>query len=151
MVRQFLFVYSSYNIIFDLCKFHDFIVPQNGYYAHITGTQVGFRNCTIEVSDSWQENANFFLTQDSDTKIFVTDSSTIEGHFAAGYNGTSYIGHICVTRHSNSICGITSQRPFKDIEVGHIYFDTTLGKPIWFKGYDSGNNPIWVDATGTQV
>ena len=143
--NEILFVYSSHNIIFDLCKFHDFIVPQNGYYAYIAGTRVGFRNCCIEVSGNWQENAQFFLTQDSDTKIFVTDSPYIEGHFYAGNAGTSYMGHVCVTRHNNSICGITSQRPFNNIEVGHIYFDTTLGKPIYWNG------AAWVDAIGTPV
>ena len=39
--------------------------------------------------------------------------------------------------------------------IGTINFDTTLGKPIWYKGDDMTNPDkpfeIWVDATGTQV
>ena len=40
--------------------------------------------------------------------------------------------------------GTTAERPVIDI-VGFYYFDTTLGKPIFW----SGTN--WVDATGTAV
>ena len=35
--------------------------------------------------------------------------------------------------------------------TGFCYFDTTLGKPVWFKGLDVDNNPIWVDAAGEVV
>lgn len=37
--------------------------------------------------------------------------------------------------------GTTAERPFSP-SVGHMHFDTTLGKPVWWKG------PTWVDATG---
>lgn len=33
-----------------------------------------------------------------------------------------------------------------DVRVGTIFFDTTLGKPIWYKGSN-----VWVDATGVNV
>ena len=41
--------------------------------------------------------------------------------------------------------GNTTNRPSANIRTGQIYFDTTLGKPIWYDGTN------WVDATGTQV
>jgi hypothetical protein len=41
--------------------------------------------------------------------------------------------------------GATADRPTKGLYVGRPYFDTTLGKPIWYSG--SG----WVDATGAAV
>lgn len=41
--------------------------------------------------------------------------------------------------------GATGSRPTSLNKVGTCYFDTTLGKPIWWTG--SG----WVDATGTSV
>lgn len=41
--------------------------------------------------------------------------------------------------------GPTSSRPSVNLKAGQGYFDTTLGKPIWWKG--SG----WVDATGVTV
>ncbi|WP_175502224.1 hypothetical protein [Cytobacillus oceanisediminis] len=43
------------------------------------------------------------------------------------------------------VSGTTANRPSVN-EVGFQYFDTTLGKPIWYKG--SG---VWVDAVGTSV
>ena len=42
------------------------------------------------------------------------------------------------------ISGTTGQRPVVGT-VGYIYFDTTLGKPVWWNG------TAWVDATGTAV
>lgn len=44
--------------------------------------------------------------------------------------------------------GTTSARPALSnsiFHIGFLYFDTTLGKPIWWTGTK------WVDATGTQV
>jgi hypothetical protein len=41
--------------------------------------------------------------------------------------------------------GTTASRP-TDYVVGESYFDTTLGKPIWFKA-----TGVWVDAMGTTV
>lgn len=42
--------------------------------------------------------------------------------------------------------GSTSERPsLLSEDVGYMYYDTTLNKPIWFNGTD------WVDATGTTV
>lgn len=40
--------------------------------------------------------------------------------------------------------GPTSDRPSAPVTF-QSYFDTTLGKPIWYEGID------WVDATGTIV
>ena len=43
--------------------------------------------------------------------------------------------------------GTTANRPATaSLKVGTMYFDTTLGKPIFYKG--SG---LWIDATGTTV
>lgn len=41
--------------------------------------------------------------------------------------------------------GTTANRPTKNLWNGRTYFDTTLGKPIWY--YGTG----WVDATGAAV
>lgn len=40
--------------------------------------------------------------------------------------------------------GGTSERP-SNVQTGFMYFDTTLGKPIWYSG------SAWVDAVGTSV
>ena len=52
-----------------------------------------------------------------------------------------------VTDTCNSVrqSGTTAQRPTKNLWAGRPYFDTTLGKPIWYEG------PGWVDATGAAV
>jgi len=45
---------------------------------------------------------------------------------------------------SAGISGTTAQRPIEP-SVGYLYFDTTLGKSVWYKG------PGWVDATGAAA
>lgn len=40
--------------------------------------------------------------------------------------------------------GVTANRP-SNVNVGFMYFDTTVGKPIWWNG------SAWVDSTGTAV
>lgn len=41
--------------------------------------------------------------------------------------------------------GTTAQRPTYSLFIGRFFFDTTLGKPIWWNG------TVWKDATGTTV
>ncbi len=41
--------------------------------------------------------------------------------------------------------GESSQRPTQNVVNGTMFFDTTLGKPIWY------NHGHWVDSSGTQV
>ena len=42
--------------------------------------------------------------------------------------------------------GTTTDRPtLTSSDVGYTFFDTTVGKPIWWDGTN------WVDATGTTV
>lgn len=41
--------------------------------------------------------------------------------------------------------GTTANRPTSDLYVGRPFFDTTLGKPVWYDGTN------WVDATGATV
>lgn len=49
-------------------------------------------------------------------------------------------------RTMGAIKGTTTQRPtLVADDAGYQYFDTTLGKPIWWKG------TAWVDATGADV
>ena len=41
--------------------------------------------------------------------------------------------------------GETADRPAANLLTGQVYFDTTLGYPIWWSGTD------WVDSTGASV
>lgn len=44
-----------------------------------------------------------------------------------------------------TLSGTTAKRPTTLLWTGRPYFDTTLGKPIWYK------TAGWVDATGAAV
>lgn len=44
-----------------------------------------------------------------------------------------------------TMSGTTANRPTVGLWTGRMYFDTTLGKPIWYK------TAGWVDATGAAV
>jgi hypothetical protein len=41
--------------------------------------------------------------------------------------------------------GITADRPTERLQVGQYYFDTTIGRPIWWNGTN------WINAAGTVV
>jgi len=41
--------------------------------------------------------------------------------------------------------GTTANRPTERLEVGQYYFDTTIGRPIWYNGTN------WINAAGTVV
>ena len=60
----------------------------------------------------------------------------------------AWIGKIRLYAGSVSDSGTTANRPTSSLFVGRPYFDTTLGKPIWFK---SATPTVWVDATGASV
>lgn len=61
-------------------------------------------------------------------------------------NDTEKMGNICnITWLCNKISGTSNERPTTDLYAGNSYYDTTLGKPIWWTG------SAWVDATGATV
>ena len=41
--------------------------------------------------------------------------------------------------------GTTAQRPTSQLWTGRVFFDTSLGIPIWYDG------SAWVDSTGASV
>ena len=55
--------------------------------------------------------------------------------------------YAAIGRLGNAITGsgTTANRPTVGLYTGRPYFDTTLGKPIWYK------TAGWVDATGAGV
>jgi len=54
----------------------------------------------------------------------------------------SAVGKLC---NALTGTGTTAQRPTKGLYAGRPYFDSTLGKPIFYSGTG------WVDATGAGV
>jgi hypothetical protein len=41
--------------------------------------------------------------------------------------------------------GTTANRPTERLQIGEYYFDTTIGRPIWYNGTN------WINAAGTVV
>ena len=41
--------------------------------------------------------------------------------------------------------GTTANRPTDRVQIGQYYFDTTIGRPIWYNGTN------WINAAGTVV
>lgn len=61
-----------------------------------------------------------------------------------GMFAVSRSGIYNILQFAGSASGTTAERPY-NLVVGFQYFDTTIGKPIWWNGSN------WVDATGTAV
>jgi hypothetical protein len=41
--------------------------------------------------------------------------------------------------------GVSASRPTERLQIGQYYFDTTIGRPIWYNGTN------WINAAGTVV
>lgn len=68
---------------------------------------------------------------------------TQNGFFSPAWSG--WLNLLWAAAMPSTQSGTTANRPVKGLYTGRFYFDTTLGKPIWYK--TSG----WVDATGASV
>lgn len=83
-----------------------------------------------------------------DTGTSTITLSSVSGTFAVNdtiiYKGITNIGSSTYSNIQSIGYGTTAQRPGSPVN-GYMYWDTTLGKPIW----RVGNN--WKDATGTNV
>lgn len=49
------------------------------------------------------------------------------------------------TLNSTPEFGLTATRPVLGLQIGQIYYDTTLGIPVWWNG------TVWKNASGTTV
>lgn len=64
-------------------------------------------------------------------------------------NGAAWSGWFSTVQtilQATSSSGATSARPTTNLYVGQVYFDTTLGFPVWVKS--TGSSPVWVNAQG---
>ena len=79
-------------------------------------------------------------------EAFEGESRLVESYnIPVWWNGKSWVEADGV-RAFTKRRGTTRQRPSGDIiYIGFMFFDTTLGKPVWYKG-----NGIWVDASGNK-
>lgn len=121
--------YTSYSVSSGSSVDH---LPTGGY------SYLGFRLFVVSMSDAIStydshKNINQILINGSD-RMFMRN-----GHWES--SSYSFGEWREITNHR---AGATSGRP-SSCGVGYLYFDTTLGKPVWYNG--SG----WVDATGTSA
>jgi len=101
----------------------------------------------IDVSIDWASKV-FGRNNDINNVIIGSNASSSRIGVASGTvsnNGnTVFVDRIPQTR--ESLSGNTASRPsLTSADAGTVYFDTTLGKPIFYRGDG------WVDATGTVV
>lgn len=83
-----------------------------------------------------------------DTDTSTLTLSSVTGTFAVGdtlvYKGKTNIGTSTFSNIQSIGYGTSAQRPSTPVN-GYMYWDTTLGKPIWRVGSS------WKDATGTNI
>lgn len=73
------------------------------------------------------------------------ETERADGYFVRGRRGETTRFEVRADGLISGGSSITAARPTGTIRVGAQRFDTTLGKPIWWKG------AAWVDATGATV
>lgn len=130
------YTYIKHTVLYDNVVLKEFYIEKNG-----SGCNVYNENLVLEkvVTANWQA-----YYSDSNFKIYVqTDCRTIFAKVDATYcEVRSEILKALPTKTFPT--GVTANRP-ANVAMGYQYFDTTLGKPIYYNG------SAWVDATGTAV
>lgn len=113
--------------------------------------RLGVTSCTVSDSNtSWGTSPFIALGTLVNYKLSTSGNETYQEYFVRGQSvnwrrvwnpvTTQWGAWFQLVGHS----GTTANRP-TTVNIGYSYFDTTLGKPIWWKG------TVWVDATGTTV
>ena len=110
-------------------SFEGTMVAVSTYTAKITA-----RNSIISVNKGYN---NSQVTLESSYVI-----STLSNWSESNFSGTSKNSNFSVPMPKE---GISSNRPSSNLKVGLMYFDTTLGKPIYWNG------TAWVDGNGETV
>lgn len=120
-----------------------------------TQKEIIFRDIT---SGSASVAKNIFWKNIVNIKVFRDYSFTFDydafgcGHIKASgeyviWNGSKWVNLNNVITENKYGKGTTEQRPtnLSHADINFQYFDTTIGKPIWWKG------AVWVDANGANV
>jgi hypothetical protein len=126
----------------------------------ITNNTQGFVYFSTYASSTYKIRLTFGSSNDATAsrririyRIFATSISASAGKtwLNAAEGGTVY-GNINMNKNkiTNMVLdsGITGSRPTNPV-VGQVFYDTTLGKPVYCK--IGGASPTWTDATGTTV
>lgn len=107
----------------ELMNVAAFINMISFYPSRTTSGAASWRDDTSNITYSVEEGGQAALAK------------SIRDQYSSVFGGTLML---------ERLSGTTAERP-ATAEVGEIYFDTTLGKPIW------KNVSNWVDATGAAV
>lgn len=95
---------------------------------------------TFDLDDDNKFTLSGAVSYAVDNDLFVTGSSDV---FIAG-NADGIQSQVDELKDTINLFGTTAQRPVAPPD-GQMYFDSTLGKPVWFDGTE------YVDATGTAA
>lgn len=87
-----------------------------------------------------ETNLQFVEMVDVKNQSDKTLSSCNSYHTSTGV----FEGNQSVIKQNDINSGVTSTRP-SDVNVGHLYFDKSINKPVWWTGTK------WVDAAGAEV
>jgi hypothetical protein len=144
------------------------LVLNTGLLNNVVFDCFTYGNGTVQMIDDISSNESFNVTVKNSKKTNSTDVVTSYTLGSAVYNElhiyndnlwstinssiTSIASNIIYIHGTNGLYkrgtffrGTTASRPSSDAYVGKEYFDTTLGKVIWWNGSN------WVDSTGTAV
>jgi hypothetical protein len=105
--------------------------------AGITATNISGGNFAFQIGD-----ADVLVLSSAPTQ------ASPDGSICLRTNGEIYsrIGGAWI-KVQLAVSGATASRPTSGVQLGQMYFDTTLTKPIWY----SGGTTVWYDATGASV
>lgn len=102
-------------------------------------TSGSFTKANIETYNAYRLSGNNALTQE-------VNYPYLNEKWVRAYDGGIGGWSLWTLVHTKNSSGTTSNRPSGNVPIGFEFFDTTLGKPVYFK-----STGVWVDATGVAV
>lgn len=77
--------------------------------------------------------------------LALPNSATVDRNRYLEREWRTLFSNLTLTVGAMTASGTTANRPTDFLWIGRMYFDTTLGQPVWYDGTG------WVDATGTTA
>lgn len=102
-------------------------------------TSGSFTKANIETYNAYRLSGNNALTQE-------VNYPYLNEKWVRAYDGGIGGWSLWTLVHTKNSSGTTSNRPSGNVPIGFEFFDTTLGKPVYFK-----STGVWVDAVGATV
>ena len=119
------------------------------------GNKITFNNCVVDFGKEMcpliKTKIDNLLIEFNNCTLSIADNPSGKFVITDNIHNTVIFNH-CNVQNSETIvlynrAGTTSDRPAfnSNFPAGYQYFDTTLGKPVWWNG------AAWVDSTGTVI